>query len=370
MVGTRNVAFPRLNAFGYYVYLIGGLFLYTGLLPQHRPGRRLVRLRAALRPAVQPRQARGRLGADGHVHRDLRARRRRSRLIATIFKQRAPGMSLNRIPLFVWAMLVTSFMIIFAMPAVMLSSTHAGDRPAASARTSSTRPRAATRCSGSTCSGSSATPRSTSSSSRRPGSSRRSSRRSPAAQVFGYTALVLSLVATGFIGFGLWVHHMFATRPAAARQQLLHRGEHDDRDPQRRADLLLDRDALGAASSRFTTPLLFVLGFIVIFMIGGLTGVMLAVGAARPAGARHLLRRRALPLRADRRRGLPAVRRALLLVPEDDRPDALARRWAKVSFWLLFIGFNVTFFPHAHPRASRGCRAASTPTCRRPAGGT
>src|SRR6187401_65946 len=43
-------------------------------------------------------------------------------IIATVFKQRAVGMSLNRIPIFVWAMLVQSFMVIFAMPAVMLAS--------------------------------------------------------------------------------------------------------------------------------------------------------------------------------------------------------------------------------------------------------
>src|ERR671926_751882 len=43
-------------------------------------------------------------------------------IITTVFKQRAPGMSLNRIPLFVWAQVVTSFMIIFAMPSVMLAS--------------------------------------------------------------------------------------------------------------------------------------------------------------------------------------------------------------------------------------------------------
>jgi heme/copper-type cytochrome/quinol oxidase subunit 1 len=44
-------------------------------------------------------------------------------IIVTVFKQRAPGMTLDRIPLFVWAMLVTSFMVIFAMPAVMVAST-------------------------------------------------------------------------------------------------------------------------------------------------------------------------------------------------------------------------------------------------------
>src|SRR5438046_8069625 len=44
-------------------------------------------------------------------------------LITTIFKMRAPGMTLNRIPLYSWSMLIQSFMVIFAMPAVMIAST-------------------------------------------------------------------------------------------------------------------------------------------------------------------------------------------------------------------------------------------------------
>src|SRR5581483_7147192 len=44
-------------------------------------------------------------------------------IICTVFKLRAPGMTLTRIPLFVWASLVTAFMILFAMPSVMLAST-------------------------------------------------------------------------------------------------------------------------------------------------------------------------------------------------------------------------------------------------------
>ena len=70
---------------------------------------------------------------------------------------------------------------------------------------------------------------------------------------------------------------------------------------------------------RFTTPLLFVVGFFFIFVIGGLTGVMLGAMPLDLAAARQLLRRCASALCADRRRGVPVVRRALLLVPEDDR---------------------------------------------------
>jgi cytochrome c oxidase subunit I+III len=81
-------------------------------------------------------------------------------IITTVFKLRAPGMTLNRMPLFVWAMLVTAFTVLFAMPAVMLASTALiMDRLVGTHFYNPAR--AATWCCGSTCSGSSATPRST-----------------------------------------------------------------------------------------------------------------------------------------------------------------------------------------------------------------
>src|SRR5918912_1879328 len=131
-------------------------------------------------------------------------------IVVTVFKQRAVGMSLNRVPLFVWSQVVTAFMIIFAMPAVMLASSFlASDRlidthffnPAEGGDALLHQPvfwffghpevyiifipalgfvSHIVTCF-----------------SRRP--------------VFGYTAMVLAQVATAFIGFGLWVHHMFAT---------------------------------------------------------------------------------------------------------------------------------------------------------------
>ena len=52
MVGTRNIAFPRLNAFGYWVYLFGGLMLWVAFLLEHRARCRLVRLRAAVGPGI------------------------------------------------------------------------------------------------------------------------------------------------------------------------------------------------------------------------------------------------------------------------------------------------------------------------------
>src|SRR3954462_10225500 len=121
MVGTRNVAFPRLNAFGYFVYLFGGIFLYTMFFlhagadagwfayvplsgPQFGPGKRVD------------------TWAQMITFTEISSLVVAVNVVVAVFKQRAPGMSLNRIPLFVWASVVTSFMIIFAMPAVMLDS--------------------------------------------------------------------------------------------------------------------------------------------------------------------------------------------------------------------------------------------------------
>ena len=74
MIGARNVAFPRLNAYGYWVYLCGGIFLYY-VFHEHRPRCGLVRVRTSVRAGVQPGQA-GRCVCPGdHLHRDRGAGR-------------------------------------------------------------------------------------------------------------------------------------------------------------------------------------------------------------------------------------------------------------------------------------------------------
>ena len=105
------------------MFLFGGIFLYVMFLLNTGPDDGWFSYPPLAGPGVRLRQARGRLGAADHVHRSVRRWSSRRALICTIFKLRTPGMSLNRMPLFVWAMLVVSFMVIFAMPAVMVSST-------------------------------------------------------------------------------------------------------------------------------------------------------------------------------------------------------------------------------------------------------
>ena len=181
MIGTRAIAFPRLNAFSYWLYLAGGLMLWVAFVLNIGPGRRLVRVHAAVRPRVLARQARRFLGADDHLYRSRRAcgggRDRRDDLQAARARHAARSDAAVRLG-------------------------HAGDglhghlrdarsdarvldadrRPPRRHAVLQPRRRRRARSCGSTCSGSSAIPRSTSSSSRASDSSARSPRRSAVAR--------------------------------------------------------------------------------------------------------------------------------------------------------------------------------------------
>jgi cytochrome c oxidase subunit I+III len=341
MVGTREIAFPRLGNFAYWLYLFGGAMLFIALFLNIGPDVGWFAYVPLSGPEYSPGK-RADIWAQMITFTEVSAIAIAVQLITTIMKQRAPGMSLSRIPLFVWGLLVTSFMVLFAMPAVMVaSSALISDRlvgtqffnpaeggnallwqhlfwffghpevyiifiPAlgfvsAIVETFARRP------------------------------------------VFGYTVMVLSLVTTAFMGFGLWVHHMFATGlpqlgasffTAASMMIAIPSG----------IQIFCWITTLWSGKIRLEPPLLFVLGFIFIFVIGGLTGVMLA---SVPLDTQvhdtyfvvahfHyvLIGGAVFPLFGAFYYWFPKVSGRML-----DRTAAL---W---NFWLFFIGFNVTFFP-------------------------
>src|SRR2546421_81649 len=121
MLGTRDMAFPRLNAFSYWVFLFSGIFIYSSFLIGHPPDGGWF----AYVPLTSKTYSPG-LNLDfwglGVIFVGLSTTVGSINFIVTIFKLRAPGMTLNRMPIFVWAMLVFSFMAIFAVPAVTLAA--------------------------------------------------------------------------------------------------------------------------------------------------------------------------------------------------------------------------------------------------------
>jgi len=342
MLGTRNVVFPRLNAFGYWMYLAGGLLLYGAAFSNTMPAAGWF----SYTPLSGPQYSAGKgvdVWAQMITFTEISAMCVAAELIVTIFRLRAPGMSLARIPLFCWSMLIQSFMVIFAMPAVMLASTvlllndrtigthfvnpaEGGDPllyqhifwffghpevyiifiPALGMVSSLIEAHA---------------------------------RRG----VFGYPAVVLSMVANGFIAFGLWVHHMFATGlPQIAEAYFT------------AASMMIGITSavqifcwiatLWTGRLRLSAALHFVFGFIFIFVLGGMTGIMLA---SIPldlqvhdtffvvAHFHYVLIGGALfPLFGAFHHWFPKFTGRMI-----------DERIGKVTFWILFTGFNLTFFP-------------------------
>jgi cytochrome c oxidase subunit 1 len=341
MIGTRNVAFPRLNALGYWMYLFGGVLLYVAFFSNTGPDAGWF----AYVPLAGPEYSPGKrvdVWAQMITFTEIAALIGAVEIVTTVFKQRAPGMSLNRIPLFVWAMLISSFMIIFALPAIVVSSsmlamdrlidTHffnpaeGGDAllwqhlfwffghpevyiifiPAlgmiSSIIETFTRRR-----------------------------------------IFGYPAMVLSLISTAFLGFGLWVHHMFATPLPQLGQSFFTAASAAIAIPTG-VQIFCWIATIWSGRPRFTTSFLFVIGFFLLFTIGGLSGVMIASipydlqahDTFFVVAHLHyvLLGGAVFPLFAAFYYWFPKLTGRML--------SERAGRW---NFWLFFIGMNVTFFP-------------------------
>jgi cytochrome c oxidase subunit 1 len=343
MVGTRNVAFPRMNAFGYYMFLAGGLLLYAGFFTNTGPDAGWFAYVPLSGPEFSPGK-RVDIWAQMISFTEIAALVGAVEIVTTVFKQRAPGMSLNRMPLYVWALLVTSFMVLFAMPAIMLASSMLAMDRMTHVSTHFFNP----------AEGGDAIlwqhlfwffghpevyiifiPATGFVSAIIVAFARR--------PIFGYTALVLSLISTGFIGFGLWVHHMFAT-PLPQLGQSFFTGASMMIAVPNGIQIFCWIATLWGGKLNLKTPLYFVLGFIAIFVLGGLSGMMLASVPLDTqvhdtyfvvAHFHYVLIGGAV---------FPLFGAFYYWMPKWTG-RMLSEAWGKVNFWLLFVGFNLTFFP-------------------------
>jgi cytochrome c oxidase subunit 1 len=341
MLGTRSVACPRLLNFSYYTYLMGGLLLYIGFAINAGPDTGWFSYAPLSELDYSPGK-RPDYWSQMITITEISSLSTAVSLTATIFKLRAPGMSLNRIPLYVWAMLIQSLIIMFAMPSIM-----AGSGMLATDRLISTK---FFRTDGS-------------------GDALLYQHlfwffghpevylifipglgfMTPIIQaftgrpVFGYTALVLSLVTTGFVSFGLWVHHMFTTGLPQLGQSFFTAASLVIAVPTS-VQVFCWIASLWRGRPRFATPLLFALGFFWVLVMGGLTGVMIAsVPFDTQVHDTHflvahfhytLIGGAVFPLFGAIYFWFPKMFGRML-----------SGRFGKWHFWLFFIGFNVTFFP-------------------------
>jgi cytochrome c oxidase subunit I+III len=341
MIGARSVAFPRLISYAYWTYLIGCGLLYGGLFTGAGPDRGWFSYVPLAEKLYSPDHGVD-VWAQTITFSELAMIALAVNLIVTILKHRAPGMSLNRMPLFVWAMLVTSFMVIFAMTTVALASLFLASDRLVSTKfflTSGTgdpllwqhlfwyfaHPEVyiiflpATGIMSQIIIDFS----------RRP--------------IFGYTAIVFSLIAVGFISFGLWVHHMFTTGLPALAQTFFTVSTLMVVLPTA-IQIFCWIATLWAGKPWIRTPLLFAFGFFFIFVRGGLTGVTVASvpidlqlhDSFYIVAHLHdvLIGGAVFPLLGGLFYWFPKWTGRM--------PSEIGGRW---SFALIFIGQNVTFFP-------------------------
>ena len=273
MIGARDMAFPRLNALSYWLLLAGGIVFYASIFwnPPEAGWTSYVPLsNAVFSPSG---------GQDAWIYlvhlTGLSSILGAVNFYATIANMRAPGLSWGRLPLFIWAILTYSVLIIFAMPVIagavtlLLTDRHFGTHFFDPANGGSPllwqnlfwffgHPEVYIMI--------------------LPGFGAVSEilpvfARKP---IFGYKAVAASTVTIAFLGFLVWVHHMFTTPIPEVILIFAMLGSFLIAVPTG-VKIFNWIATLWSGTIEFKTPLLFCAGFISLFIIGGISGVFLAV---------------------------------------------------------------------------------------------
>lgn len=341
MLAARDLPFPRLSAYAFWAYLVGGLAFFASIFVGLAPDGGWFMYPPYTSISYSPG-----INADfwllGIGFIEISAIAGAIEIIVGVLRTRAPGMSLDRMPIFAWAMLVFAAMIIIGFPAVILGTllleleralnwpffdpTRGGDPilwqhlfwffghpevyiiflPAAGLVTMMASTLART-------------------------------------PVVGYRLIVLALVSTGFISFGVWAHHMFTTGMPTLSVGFFSAASMAVSVPAG-IQVFSWIATLASGRPRMNTPTLFLVGGIIIFVMGGLTGVMVALvpfdyqahDSYFIVAHLHyvLIGGMVFPLFAAFYHWAPMMSR---------RP--LSETMGKWVFWLMFAGMHLTFLP-------------------------
>jgi len=274
MIGARDMAYPKLNALSYWTFLFGGVFMYSSFIFGGAPNDGWFSYAPLTEKLYSPTH-----GIDfwimGILLLGFATTIGSINFIVTVIQLRAPGLTLTRLPLFVWTMTVTSFLAVFSLPslttAVLLLFL---DRQLGAHFYNVGQ-------------GGSALlwqhlfwffghpevyililPAMGIVSEVIPVFSGR--------PLFGYPAVVFSAIAIGFLGFTVWAHHMFATgMPSSAL--LFFAADSFLIGVPTGVKIFAWLGTMWKGKLRFATPMLFAVGFVAMFLIGGLDGIHLAV---------------------------------------------------------------------------------------------
>jgi cytochrome c oxidase subunit 1/cytochrome c oxidase subunit I+III len=340
LLGSRDMAFPRLNALSYWVYLAAGVFIYAGFVAGHGPDDGWFDYVPYASKPYTP-GINIDIYALGLILLGISTTVGSANFVVSFLRTRAPGMSINRVPILTWGTLTASVANLLAVPSVSLAffllwmdrqfGTHffgaSQGQPLlwqhlfwmfghpwvyaivlpAMGMVSDALP---TFC-------------------RRP--------------LVGYTPVALSTVATMALGFGVWVHHMFATGLPSLALSFFSGASLIITVPSAVA-VFAWTATIWTGRPVIKTAFLFFASMIVLFVIGGVSGVMTASTPVDwqltqtyfiVAHIHYVL----IGINV-----FPVVGAVYYWFPKMTG-RLLDERLGQWNFWTMFIGFNLGFFP-------------------------
>jgi len=340
MLGARDMAFPRMTAYGFWCYVFGGAILVIALLTGVAPDSGWFMYTPLSSKPYSPG-----INSDvwllGITFVEISAISAAIEIIVSVLKVRAPGMTLSRMPIMAWYLLIVAFMMLFGFPPLILASillelerafdipffdpTRGGDAllwqhlfwlfghpevyiiflPAAGAISMMI-----------------------------PTFARH--------ELVGYRTVIIAVIAVAFLSFGLWVHHMFTVGIPHLALTFFSAASGLVAIPTA-VQIFAWIATIASGRPRLDVPMLYLGGFFVIFIIGGLTGVMVAmVPFNMQAHDTHfvvahlhyvLVGGFVFPMLAAAYYWLPHITGRIT-----------DHKLSKPAFWLIFSGFNLTFF--------------------------